>query len=82
MVLRRTAPDLPRGFKVPLFPLTPILAIAGALWIVLDLRPVTIYVFLIWVAVAMVWYFFYGRHHSHLGRHEHVGLAAGEETPI
>jgi APA family basic amino acid/polyamine antiporter len=82
MVLRRTAPDLPRGFKVPLFPLTPILAIAGALWIVLDLRPVTIVVFLIWVAVAMVWYFFYGRHHSHLGRHEHVGLAAGEETPI
>jgi basic amino acid/polyamine antiporter, APA family len=82
MVLRRTAPDLPRGFKVPLFPLTPILAIAGALWIVLDLRPVTIYVFLIWVAVAMVWYFFYGRHHSHLGRHEHVGLASGEETPI
>jgi amino acid transporter len=82
MVLRRTAPDLPRGFKVPLFPLTPILAILGALWIVLDLRPVTILVFLIWVAVAMVWYFFYGRHHSHLGRHEHVGLASGEETPI
>jgi APA family basic amino acid/polyamine antiporter len=82
MVLRRTAPDLPRGFKVPLFPLTPILSIAGALWIVLDLRPVTIIVFLIWVAVAMIWYFFYGRHHSHLGRHEHVGLASGEETPI
>jgi APA family basic amino acid/polyamine antiporter len=82
MVLRRTAPDLPRGFKVPLYPLTPLLSIAGALWIVVDLRPVTIYVFLIWVAVAMVWYFFYGRHHSHLGRHEHVGLASGEETPI
>jgi basic amino acid/polyamine antiporter, APA family len=82
IVLRRTAPDLPRGFKVPLFPLTPILSIAGALWIVLDLRPVTIIVFLIWVAVALVWYFFYGRHHSHLGRHEHVGLAVGSEEEI
>ena len=63
----------------PALPLTPILAIAGALWIVLDLRPVTIYVFLIWVAVALIWYFAYGRHHSHLGRHEHVGLATESE---
>jgi basic amino acid/polyamine antiporter, APA family len=82
IVLRQTHPELPRGFKVPLYPVTPLLAIAGALWIVLDLRPVTIYVFLIWVAVALVWYFTYSRHHSHLGRHEHVGLASGEETPI
>ncbi len=82
MVLRRTDPDLPRGFRVPLYPITPLLSIAGALWIVLDLRAVTIYVFLIWVAVALVWYFFYSRHHSHLGRHEHVGLALGSEEEI
>ena len=29
MVLRRTHPDLPRGFKVPGYPVTPILAILG-----------------------------------------------------
>ncbi|HZY26692.1 MAG TPA: amino acid permease [Jiangellaceae bacterium] len=75
IVLRQTHPDLPRGFKVPLYPVTPILAVLGALWIIQDLRPVTIYVFLIWVAVAMIWYFIYGRTHSHLGRQEHVGLA-------
>ena len=75
IVLRQTHPDLPRGFKVPLYPLTPILSVLGALWIISDLRSVTIYVFLIWVAVAMIWYFIYGRTHSHLGRHEHVGLA-------
>jgi amino acid transporter len=74
MVLRRTHPELPRGFKVPLYPVTPILSIAGSLWIILDLRAVTIWVFLIWVSVAMVWYFAYGYRHSHLGRHEHVGL--------
>ena len=74
MVLRRTHPELPRGFKVPFFPVTPLLAIAGCIWIIQDLRPVTIYVFLIWVAAALVWYAYYGYRHSHLGRHEHVGL--------
>jgi APA family basic amino acid/polyamine antiporter len=74
MVLRSTHPELPRGFKVPLYPVTPLLAIAGCVWIVFKLRAVTIWVFLIWVTVAFVWYYFYGRKHSHLGRHEHVGL--------
>jgi amino acid transporter len=74
MVLRRTHPELPRGFKVPLYPVTPILSIAGCIWIIQDLRAVTIWVFLIWVAVALLWYAFYGYKHSHLGRHEHVGL--------
>jgi amino acid transporter len=68
MVLRQRAPDLPRGFKVPLYPLTPLLSIAGCIWIIRDLRAVTIWVFFIWAAVALAWYFFYGRHHSHLGR--------------
>jgi len=74
MVLRRTHPDLPRGFKVPFYPLTPILSIAGCLWIIQDLRAVTIWVFLIWVAIALGWYLLYGFRHSHVGRHEHVGL--------
>ena len=26
------------------------------------------------LAVAGIWYFFYAMKHSHLGRHEHVGL--------
>jgi APA family basic amino acid/polyamine antiporter len=76
IVLRQRSPDLPRSFKVPLYPVTPILSILGALWIISQLRLVTIYVFVIWVAVAFVWYFIYARKHSHLGKHEHVGLAA------
>ena len=68
MVLRQTAPDLPRGFKVPLYPLVPLGSIAGCIWIILDLRAVTIYVFLGWSAVALTWYFFYGRHRAVLGR--------------
>jgi APA family basic amino acid/polyamine antiporter len=68
MVLRRTAPDLPRGFRVPLYPFVPLASIAGCIWIIQDLRAVTIYVFFGWSAVALVWYFFYGRHHAVLGR--------------
>jgi basic amino acid/polyamine antiporter, APA family len=68
MVLRQRMPDLPRGFKVPGYPVTPILSIAGCFWIIKDLRAVTIYVFLIWATVALVWYWFYGIRHSHIGR--------------
>ena len=68
IMLRRSAPDLPRGFKVPGYPVTPLLAIAGCIWIVLDLRFVTIAVFVVWTAVAIVWYFAYGIRHSMLGK--------------
>ena len=70
MVLRQRQPDLPRGFKVPLYPVIPILSIAGCIWIIQDLRAVTIFVFFGWAAVALTWYFFYGRHHSALNRPE------------
>jgi basic amino acid/polyamine antiporter, APA family len=68
MVLRYRQPELPRGFRVPLFPFIPIASIAGCIWIIQDLRAVTIWVFFIWSAVALVWYFFYGRHHAVLGK--------------
>jgi amino acid transporter len=68
IVLRRTQPDLPRGFRVPGYPVTPLLSIAGCLWIISDLRGVTIAVFFGWAAVALAWYAFYGLRHSALAR--------------
>jgi amino acid transporter len=68
IVLRRTAPDLPRGFRVPLYPVLPIASVLGCLWIIQDLRVVTIWVFLGWSTIALLWYFFWGRHHATLGR--------------
>jgi basic amino acid/polyamine antiporter, APA family len=76
IVLRVREPDLPRGFKVPGYPVTPILSILGCFWIIKDLRAVTIYVFFGWSAVALLWYFFYGRRNSTLGKAQ-----AGEATP-
>ncbi len=68
MVLRRTQPDLPRGFKVPRYPIVPIASIAGCIWIIQDLRSITIYVFFGWAAVALLWYAFYGLKHATLRR--------------
>jgi basic amino acid/polyamine antiporter, APA family len=68
MVLRQRQPDLPRGFRVPLYPIVPLASIAGCIWIIADLRAVTIFVFFGWSTVALLWYFFYGRHHATLGK--------------
>jgi APA family basic amino acid/polyamine antiporter len=66
IILRRTAPDLPRGFRVPGYPVTPVLSVLGCVWVITNLRPITIAVFGIWVAVVLVWYFTYGIRHSRL----------------
>lgn len=70
IVLRRSHPEIPRSFKVPGYPVTPILSVIGCAWIIKDLRLPTIYVFLVWVCVATAWYFIYGMRHSKLGRAE------------
>src|SRR5699024_4587500 len=68
IVLRRREPNLERSFKVPFYPVIPILSIIGCLWIIKDLRPVTIIVFVVWTALVLVWYFFTGRKNSVLAR--------------
>ncbi|WP_309066677.1 amino acid permease [Microbacterium sp.] len=67
IILRRRQPNLERGFTLPLHPLIPILSILGCIWIITQLRPITIIVFVVWTAVVLVFYWFYGRTHSVLG---------------
>ncbi|MEU1973320.1 amino acid permease [Microbacterium sp. NPDC019599] len=67
MVLRRTRPDLPRSFRVPGYPVVPILSVAACVYIMTGL-PWTAYVwFLVWLAVVLAFYLLWGRHHSTLG---------------
>lgn len=68
IVLRHREPTLERTFKAPLHPLIPILSILGCLWIVKDLRPVTIYAFAVWTAIVLVWYFLGARKNSLLAK--------------
>ncbi len=78
IILRRTRPDLDRGFKAPFVPALPILSIAACLWLMINLTGLTWIRFAVWMALGMVVYAFYGHRHSVLGQR----LAAGQEAPI
>jgi basic amino acid/polyamine antiporter, APA family len=67
LVLRRTRPDLPRGFRTPLVPLVPVLAIGSCLWLMLNLSAATWIRFLVWLVIGVVCYFLYGIRRSRLG---------------
>jgi APA family basic amino acid/polyamine antiporter len=66
ITLRRIRPDLPRGFRVPLAPLTPLLAIAATAWLMLNLHLRTWAYFGAWMAFELLVYLVYGRRHSRL----------------
>ena len=68
MVLRRTRPDLPRGFRTPLVPLLPIASIAACLWLMLNLTALTWIRFAVWMALGVALYAAYGYRKSQLGR--------------
>ncbi|HQR27362.1 MAG TPA: amino acid permease [Nocardioides sp.] len=66
MILRRTHPDLERPFKIPGYPVTPILTVAVCLYIMWGLAAITWIIFLSWIALVLLVYFLYGRHHATL----------------
>ena len=66
VVLRRTRPDLPRGFRVPWSPVLPILSAALCVWLMLNLTTLTWVRFLVWLAIGVVIYLLYGRRRSRI----------------
>src|SRR6202020_950192 len=70
IVLRRTRPDLPRGFRAPWVPLLPIASIAACLWLMVNLTALTWVRFAIWIVVGTLIYLGYGYRHSVQGRRD------------
>lgn len=68
LVMRRVNPDAPRPFRVPLVPALPILGVLLCLLLMLSLPSHNWYRLFGWMAIGLVVYFLYGRHHSVLGR--------------
>ena len=66
VVLRRTRPDLPRGFRVPWSPVLPIISAVLCFWLMLNLTTLTWVRFLVWLAIGVVIYLIYGRRRSRL----------------
>ncbi|MEW4369916.1 amino acid permease [Paenibacillus kandeliae] len=64
IVLRRTQPDLQRGFRVPWVPVIPILSAVGCVYLMLQLQALTWVTFFIWLVIGLIVYFSYGRRHS------------------
>jgi len=60
IVLRRTEPDRPRGFKTPWVPWVPIGSILSCVWLMAAMPWVTWRRFVIWLVVGLVFYFGYG----------------------
>jgi APA family basic amino acid/polyamine antiporter len=78
IVLRRTRPDLQRGFRVPLVPLFPIIGAGLAIFLMKYLERDTWIRFGVWLLIGVVIYFAYGRRHSLLRR----GQVANPEAQL
>jgi basic amino acid/polyamine antiporter, APA family len=68
LVMRRTHSETPRPFRVPLVPLTPILGIAICLLLMFSLPWENWTRLFGWLAIGLVIYFTYSRHHSVMHR--------------
>ncbi|NUC19612.1 amino acid permease [Bacillus mycoides] len=75
LILRKTHPDLKRGFRTPLVPALPVVAILCCLYLMTNLSKTTWISFSFWLIVGLCVYFFYSRKHSHLATEK-----TGDET--
>ncbi|MFI5839338.1 amino acid permease [Catenuloplanes sp. NPDC051500] len=66
LVLRRTRPDMPRPYRVPLSPVLPLLGIGFAIYLMADLPGSTWLRFVLWLLAGLVIYALYGYRHSRL----------------
>ncbi len=68
MILRRTRPDLPRGYRVPLFPVVPVVSVLFCLYLIGGLPADTFALFALWMAAAAALYFGYSIRRSALAQ--------------
>ncbi|MFC5906231.1 APC family permease [Streptacidiphilus monticola] len=64
VVLRVREPQLPRGFKVPGYPVVPVLSVGFCAYLIWNLPPETFGFFAAWIVLALAVYFGYSRKHS------------------
>ncbi len=64
IILRRTQPDRPRVFKVPLVPWFPLISIVLCGGLMTGLTVITWVRFVVWLVLGLLIYIFYSRHRS------------------
>src|SRR5436309_309224 len=68
IILRRTQPDRPRVFKVPLVPWFPLISIVLCGGLMTGLPVITWVRFIVWLVLGLLIYIFYSRHRSEFAR--------------
>lgn len=66
IILRKTSPDVQRGFKVPFVPLVPILGIGVCVFLMTGLPIESWERLVLWMGIGIIFYFVYGKKHSKL----------------
>jgi APA family basic amino acid/polyamine antiporter len=66
--LRRTHPDIPRGYRVPLYPVLPALGIVSCFALIFTVETRVLIFFAWYTAGMIVLYFVYGMHNSELAK--------------
>ena len=79
--LRVKEPNRPRPFRTPLVPLVPILGIVVCVAMMAGLPADTWIRLIVWLAIGLVIYFVYSRHHSVLQRTGHAAHGRIQEPP-
>jgi basic amino acid/polyamine antiporter, APA family len=82
IVLRRTRPDLPRPFRMPLVPLLPALSAIVALVLMLGLPRATWERLVLWMVLGVVVYSLYGYRRSRLRTEVGSGLRAQDSDRL
>lgn len=81
LIMRKTNPDAHRPFRCPLVPAIPILGIGACLMLMFSLPVANWWRLFAWLGLGLVIYFYYGRHHSILGKELRGELARHGATP-
>jgi len=81
LIMRRINPEAERPFRCPFVPVVPILGIAACLLLMLSLPAANWWRLFAWLAVGLILYFTYGRHHSILGKELRGEISAHGVSP-
>jgi APA family basic amino acid/polyamine antiporter len=83
IILRRTRPEMPRPYRVPLSPVLPLLGVAFAVYLMKDLPLATWIRFVVWLAVGLIIYGLYGYRNSRLRTpHGEYGVVPAEAPDL
>ena len=73
LIMRRTNPEAERPFRCPMVPLVPILGIVSCLLLMFSLPSENWLRLVVWLAIGLVIYFSYSRHHSVMAKRATAG---------